>query len=73
MRKGKLESLLNDATLSKATTTASCHGLLGECVVDEPFLSVDCSTWGLKGTTRMSMTVVVREDLCVYEGGAWAL
>ena len=35
-------------------------------------LSVVC-TWGLQDTTRMSMTVVVREDLCVYAGGAWAL
>ena len=24
-------------------------------------------------TTRMSMTVVVREALCVYAGDAWAL
>ena len=28
---------------------------------------------GYRGTTRMSMTVVVREALCVYAGGAWAL
>ena len=27
----------------------------------------------LQDTTRMSMTVVVQEDLCVYAGSAWAL
>ena len=42
-------------------------GLLGEglvCVVN--VLSASCSTWTLQNTTRMSMTVVVREALCVY-------
>ena len=53
-------------------------GLLGEhvvCVVSVVccFLSVNCSTRVLQDTTRMSMTVVVREALCVYAGGAWAL
>ena len=32
-----------------------------------------CTHGGLKDTTRTSMTLVVREALCVHEGGAWAL
>ena len=50
-------------------------GLLGKrvvCVVQRflLFLPVNCSTWESQDTTRMSMTLVVREDLCVYAGGA---
>ena len=50
------------------------------------FLSLNCGTWegegggrrgrggeGLQDTTRMSMTVAVREALCVHAVGAWAL
>ena len=55
----------------------SMSGLLSErvvCVV-RVFCRffVTCSTLVLRNATRMSMTVVVRERLCVYAGSAWAL
>ena len=36
-------------------------------------VSGNSGTCWLQDTTRMSMTVVVREALCVYAGDAWAL
>ena len=44
-------------------------GLRGErCLCGKRFLlfsSLNCSTWEMQDATRMSMTVVVREDLGV--------
>ena len=52
-------------------------GLLGERVVCVVHVFLFClysvAHRGLQDTTRMSMTVVVREDLCVFAGGACAL